>query len=238
MAQRLEGLRPPRAADHALVLKFKGAIFDVDGTLVDSNDAHAAAFVEAFGEFGFRVAFEEVRRLIGEGADKLVPQLVGGYDEAIAERKKAIFMERYLPKLRPFPKVDTLLARLSAMDFRLAVASSAAGDELEALLEVARAKPYFPAVTDADDAERSKPDPDIVLAALGQLGVPAEYCIMVGDTPYDAAAARRAGVAFVGVRCGGWADRDLRPAIGVYDDPADLLDRLLNDRGFALRTPS
>jgi phosphoglycolate phosphatase-like HAD superfamily hydrolase len=195
-------------------LKLEGVIFDVDGTLVDSNDAHAAAFVEAFAEFGFQVAFEDVRRLIGEGSDKLIAQLIGRYDEALAEWKRAIFMARYLPKVRAFPAVDTLLQKLTAMDFRLAVASSAARDELDALLEVARAKAYFAEVTDADEAERS------------------------GDTPYDAAAARRAGVPFLGVRCGGWAERDLQPAIGVYEDPADLFASLLKDPGCVLRTPS
>jgi len=219
-------------------LHFQGAIFDVDGTLVDSNDAHAAAFVEAFAESGLQVAFEEVRRLIGKGSDKLIPRLVGRYDRAIAERKKAIFMARHLPGVRAFPAVDLLLARLRTMDFRLAVASSAARDELDALLDVARAKGYFAAVTDADDAERSKPDPDIVLAALDRLGFAAERCVMVGDTPYDAAAARRAGVPFLGVRCGGWADRDLQPAIGVYEDPAELLASLVKDPGCVLRTPS
>jgi len=219
-------------------LHFQGAIFDVDGTLVDSNDAHAAAFVEAFAESGLQVAFEEVRRLIGKGSDKLIPRLIGRYDQAIAERKKAIFMARHLPGVRAFPAVDLLLARLRTMDFRLAVASSAARDELDALLDVARAKGYFAAVTDADDAESSKPDPDIVLAALDRLGFAAERCVMVGDTPYDAAAARRAGVPFLGVRCGGWADRDLQPAIGVYEDPAELLASLVKDPGCVLRTPS
>jgi HAD superfamily hydrolase (TIGR01509 family) len=219
-------------------LTFQGVIFDVDGTLVDSNDAHAAAFVQAFAEFGFPVGFGEVRRRIGEGSDKLIPQLIGRYDQAIADRKKAIFMGRYLPKVRAFPAVSTLLERLRAMDFRLAVASSATRDELDALLEVAHAKPYFSEVTDADDAERSKPDPDIVRAALGKLELAAGRCVMVGDTPYDAGAARRAGVPFVGVRCGGWAERELQPALGVYDDPADLLESLVKDPGCVLRTPS
>jgi HAD superfamily hydrolase (TIGR01509 family) len=217
-------------------LKLQGVIFDVDGTLVDSNDAHAAAFVAAFGEFGFRVEFEEVRRLIGEGSDKLIPQLIGRYVEAIAERKKAIFMARYLPKVRAFPAVDLLLEKLRTMDCKLALASSAARDELDALLDVAHAKAYFAEV--ADDAARSKPDPDIVLAALDKLGLAAERCVMVGDTPYDAAAARRAGLAFVGVRCGGWADRDLQPAIAVYEDPADLLANILKDPGSVRRSPS
>ena len=212
-------------------MHFQGVIFDVDGTLVDSNDAHAAAFVEAFSEFGFLVSFEDVRRLI--------PQLIGRSDEAIAKWKKAIFMARYLPGVRAFPAVDLLLEKLRTMDVRLAVASSAARDELAAaLLEVARAKAYFAEVTDADEAERSKPDPDIVLAALDKLGLPAERCVMVGDTPYDAAAAAHAGIPFVGVRCGGWGERDLQPAIGVYEGPADLLESLLKDRGYARRNSS
>jgi len=203
--------------------KFAGAIFDVDGTLVDSNDAHARAFVEAFAEAGFEIAFERVRRLIGMGSDKLIPELIGRHDEAIAARKKAIFMSFYLPRVRAFPAVELLLQKLRTMDFALAVASSATEDELDALLEVAHAKPYFAQVTDADDAQRSKPDRDIVLAALAKLALPPQHCVMLGDTPYDAVAAQRAGVTFVGVRCGGWHDEDLHPAIAVYDDPADLL---------------
>jgi HAD superfamily hydrolase (TIGR01509 family) len=211
-------------------LRFQGVIVDVDGTLVDSNDAHARAFVEAFREFGHEIAFEPVRRLIGKGSDKLIPELVGRYDERVAERKKAIFKQRYLAKLRPFPGVDVLLEGLKSNGLALAVASSAADDELEALLEVARATHYFQARTDADDAERSKPDPDIVQAALAKLAVPAARCVMIGDTPYDAEAASRAGISFAGVRCGGWADADLQPAIGVFDDPAELarnLERIL-----------
>lgn len=201
-------------------------IFDVDGTLVDSNDAHATAFVEAFHEAGFEIPFEKLRRLIGKGSDKLIPELIGRDDEAIAERKKAIFRQRYLPALRAFPCVEALLAALRSKGLKLAVASSAASDELDALLEVAHAARYFDEKTDADDAERSKPDPDIVQAALRKLALPAERCVMVGDTPYDAQAAHRAGVAFFGVRCGAWRDAELRPALGVYDDPCDLLRKL------------
>ena len=219
-------------------MKFEGAIFDVDGTLVDSNDAHAAAFVEAFGEFGFGVAFDEVRQRIGEGADRLIPQIIGRHDEALAQRKRAIFMMRYLPTVRAFPGVDLLLEKLRALGLRLAVASSAARDELGALLEVAHVTAYFTQVVDGDHAAGSKPAPDAVLAAVRMLGLAAERCVMVGDTPYDAAAARRAGTAFVGLRCGGWADRDLQPAIGVYQDPADLLEGLVTGRGCAPRTPS
>jgi HAD superfamily hydrolase (TIGR01509 family) len=167
--------------------------------------------------------------------------LIGRYDEGIAERKKAVFKARYLATLRPFPGVADLLDGLRSRGVKLAVASSAAHDELEALLEVAKATRYFEARTDADDAERSKPDPGIVQAALARLALPAARCLMIGDTPYDAEAARRAGIAFVGVRCGGWGDTDLQPAIGVYGNPADVarnLERVLSVRGSARRTPS
>ena len=199
-------------------------IFDVDGTLVDSNDAHAHAFVQALRDFGHELAFERVRRLIGKGSDKLVPELIGRHDEALVERKKAIFKARYLAGLRAFPGVEDLLAFLKARGVKLAVASSAGKDELDALLEVAHAARYFEQTADADDAESSKPDPDIVQAALRKLALPPARCVLVGDTPYDAQAAREAGVGFIGVRCGGlWRDEDLQPALAIRDDPADLL---------------
>ncbi len=199
-------------------------IFDVDGTLVDSNDAHAHAFVQAFRDFGHEIAFDPVRRLIGKGSDKLIPELVGRYDEAVAERKKVIFRERCLPGLRPFAGVEELLQYLKEKGLKLAVASSAGKDELDALLEVARARRCFDTTSDADDAERSKPDPDIVSAAVRKIGLAPERCVVVGDTPYDAQAARKAGVAFIGVRCGGrWRDEDLQPALSILDGPADLL---------------
>ena len=221
-------------------MAFQGAIFDVDGTLVDSNDAHAHAFVQAFRDFGHEIAFERVRRLIGKGSDKLVPELIGRYDEAVAERKKAIFRQRYLPRLRPFPGVAELLCYLKDQGVKLAVASSAGKEELDALLDVAHAKAYLHTTTDADDAERSKPDPEIVSAALRKLGLAAERCVLVGDTPYDAQAARAARVAFIAVRCGGlWRDEDLQPALGIYDGAIDLrksAEAWLTD--CAPRTPS
>jgi len=204
----------------------KGIVFDVDGTLVDSNDAHARAFVDSFRSFGFEIRFEQVRPLIGAGSDKLIPELIGRYDEAIAGRKKAIFLERYLPHVRAFPRVGELLRTLGDMGLELAVASSAAEDELERLLDLTGAKECFEQTIGAEEAGRSKPDPDSVQAALRSLGLPPQRCVMVGDTPYDAVAARSASVAFIGLRCGGWGDADLQPARGVFGDPADLLAHL------------
>ena len=203
--------------------KPEGVILDVDGTLVDSNDAHARAFEEAFREARYEVPFERIRPLIGKGSDKLMPELIGRYDEPVGKRKTAIFKARYLPRLQPFRGVRELLSWLKRRGVKLAVASSAGKDELDALLEAAGARELIDSRTDADDAEDSKPDPDIVQAALARLGAPAARCVMVGDTPYDAEAAARAGVPFIGVLCGGWPAARLQPAIAVRHDPADLL---------------
>jgi HAD superfamily hydrolase (TIGR01549 family) len=199
-------------------LSFEGVILDVDGTLIDSNDAHAQAFAQAL-----QVPFERVRPLIGMGSDRLIPELIGRYDAALAERKKAIFKARFLPQLRAFPKAPELLRKLKDGGFRLVVASSAGKDELDALLQVAGAREFLEAQVDADSAAQSKPAPDIVQAALHRLQLPAQRCVMIGDTPYDAEAAARAGVAFIGLRCGGWRESELRPALAVYADPAALL---------------
>jgi HAD superfamily hydrolase (TIGR01509 family) len=210
---------------------FQGVIFDVDGTLVDSNDAHARAWQEAFQEAGYRIPFERVRRLIGMGADQLLPEAIGvsantPSGEAIAERRGQVFRERYLPQVKPLPGSRDLGLRLRRDGYRLAIASSAQPDELGALLKIAGVDDLIEAKTSADEVEESKPEPDVVLAALRKLKVPGAAAVMIGDTPYDAEAARRAGVAFIGFRSGGWSDRDLAGALAVYDGPADLLARL------------
>jgi HAD superfamily hydrolase (TIGR01509 family) len=205
-------------------------ILDVDGTLVDSNDAHARAWVEALAEQGRDIPFEKVRRLIGMGGDKLLPQV--GVDEqsregkTISKRRSEIFKERYLPSLKPTPGARELLQRLHALGFRMVVASSAKKDELDALLRICGGKEVIESKTSADDADRSKPDPDILQAALEDLDLPPEKTVMLGDTPYDVEAAQRAGVATIAFRCGGWNDTDLTDAVAVYDDPADLLIQL------------
>jgi len=203
-------------------------IFDVDGTLVDSNDAHARAWIHAFAEHGITVAYESVRRAIGMGGDKLMP-LVAGIEEdspqgkKIAERRKHIFKKDWLPRLQPFAGARALVERLARDSFTLAIASSAKEEELHSLLDVAHVSDLIPTRTSADDADRSKPDPDIVTAALKRAGCAKERTVMIGDTPYDVEAASRAGIQIIGLTCGGWAREDLRGAMAVYADPADLL---------------
>ncbi len=212
-------------------MRHLGVIFDVDGTLVDSNDAHARAWVEALRAHGHAVAFEHLRRLIGMGGDKLLPAAIGVSAEspegkAIAERRGRIFRERELPDLQPFPGAHDLLRTLEGRGLRLAVASSAQEDELTPLLRIAGAEGRLEGRTSGDDVDRSKPDPDAVADALARLRCGPREAVMIGDTPYDMEAARRAGVDAIGFRSGGWGDADLSTAVAIYDGPLDLLRRL------------
>lgn len=203
-------------------------ILDVDGTLVDSNGAHARAWVDAFAAHGITVAFEPVRRAIGMGGDKLMPAVAGIEEDSalgrqVSEARGRIFKEQYLPHIRSFNGTRALVERFAADGYTLAVASSAKEDELTPLLDIASVTSLVPHQTSSDDAEESKPDPDIVAAALKQAKAAPADAIMLGDTPYDVEAATRAGVRMVGLECGGWRREDLRGAIEVYADPADLL---------------
>lgn len=208
----------------------RGVLLDVDGTLVDSNDAHARAWVAALAEQGIRVKREEVRRLIGMGGDKLLPAIADIDAEsplgtALSSRRSEIFLERYLPALSAFPEALALLQRMRADGLTLVAASSAKADELGPLLSLVGTGDLLQAATSSDDAERSKPDPDIVKAAMRRTGLPAGELVMLGDTPYDVEAATRAGIRIIALRCGGWNDDGLRGAAAIYDGPADLLAR-------------
>jgi HAD superfamily hydrolase (TIGR01509 family) len=206
-------------------------LFDVDGTLVDSNDAHAAAWVQAFTEHGVTVDPAHVRRCIGMGGDKLMPQVSGIEEEsaqgtAIAKRRGKIFTTTFLPALRPFRDSDKLVAAVKARGLTAVAASSAQEDELKALLKIAGAAWLMDGATSSDDADESKPAPDIIEAALKKAGASPVEAIMIGDTPYDIVAAARAGVRAIAFRSGGWSDADLTGAIAIYDGPWDLLARV------------
>ena len=212
------------------VTELRAVLLDIDGTLVDSNDAHADSWRVALDHFGHRVAFERVRALIGKGGDKLLAELTGiDVESAIgAEIEKfrgKLFTRDYLPKIRPFPSVRELLMRLRADGLRLVVATSAKSSDMDALLEISGARDLVHERTSSDDASNSKPDPDIIRAALKKAGALPSECLMLGDTPYDVEAASRAGVSTVALRCGGWQAADLGGAVAIYADPADLLSR-------------
>ena len=215
-------------------------LLDIDGTLIDSNDAHARAWVASLAEFGYVVGFERIRPLIGKGGDKILPELVGLDPESLeaqrmGERRGEIFRQRELPHLLATPGARELLTRLRDEGWELSVATSANADDLRATLEQAGVADLIQTATSSDDAEHSKPDPDIVRAALQRSSRPASHANMLGDTPYDIEAATRARVRIVALRCGGWwTDEALRGAEAIYDDPAALLARF-DDSVFGAR---
>ena len=222
----------PRA-DKALGVppKVEAVLFDVDGTLVDSNDAHAQAWSDVFKEAGLQIGSETVRPLVGMGSDKLLPHLTGIDAESeegkrLIERRTEVFKKVYLPAIRPFPEARELVERCRSAGLKPVLATSASDDELQGLMHVLGAEWLLEDATSSSDADRSKPDPDIVRAAVDKAGVGPASCVMVGDTPYDVEAATRASVRIIALRCGGWGDEDLKGAIAVYDDPADLLAKL------------
>jgi HAD superfamily hydrolase (TIGR01509 family) len=209
-------------------MKVRAAVLDIDGTLIDSNDAHAHAWVDVGKEMGYDIDFAHVRSLIGKGGDKVIPEITGldaESDEAekVKKRRGEIFQERYLPTLQPFPHARELLERFQADGMTLVVATSASKDDMGKLLEKAGIKDLIEEKTSQSDVEASKPDPDVIEAAVEKAGCKPAEAVMLGDTPYDVEASRRAGVPCVALRCGGWGDEDLKDAVAIYDDPADLL---------------
>ena len=214
-------------------MPYRAVLLDVDGTLVDSNDAHAHAWVEALAERGGRVDFLRVRPLVGMGSDKVLPALIGvaadsAEGELIVRRRGEIFRTNYLPHLRPTRGAQQMLEWLRDDGLQLVVATSAKPDELDGLLQVAGATRLIDGASSSADADRSKPDPDIVHAALVKADCQPDEAIFIGDTPYDIAAGNGSGVAVIALRCGGWwTDRSFQGAAAVYDDPADLVEHYL-----------
>lgn len=209
-------------------LPFKTLLFDVDGTLIDSNDAHAVSWTQALHEHGVDVSVEDIRRMIGMGSDKILPAVAHvsedlGDGRAIADRKKEIF-SALLPGLRATQGARSLLEFLRERQVELIVATSADDREMNALLRQADVDGLFPSRATKDDARASKPDPDIVRAALARSWARPEETMLVGDTPYDIEAAERAGIDAIALRCGGyWSDSSLSGARKIFDDPQALL---------------
>ena len=206
----------------------QGIIFDIDGTLVDSNDAHARSWVDTFGEAGYDVPFDVVRPLIGMGGDKLLPKAIGVKHDSkegkkLIKRRSEIFRVKYLPNLRPLAGSRGLVLRVRSDGLKAIVATSAKDEELKGLLEAAEVADLMEEKATASDAKRSKPDPDIVEAAIEESGISPKNLVMIGDTPYDIEAAARANVRAIAFRSGGWSDDALKGAVEIYDGPADLL---------------
>jgi HAD superfamily hydrolase (TIGR01509 family) len=209
----------------------QAVIFDIDGTLVDSVDLHAAAWQDAFAHYGVEVPFDAVRKQIGKGGDQLIPvflsrEQLDAFGADLDDYRGKLFKSKYLAKVRAFPASRELIARVRDTGKRVALASSAKPDEIQVYKKIADIEDLIETETSADDAEASKPAPDIFEAALQRLGeIDPDRVLVVGDTPYDAQAAGRAGLRTIGVRSGGFPEDELRAAgcIAIYQDPADLV---------------
>jgi HAD superfamily hydrolase (TIGR01549 family) len=210
----------------------EAVIFDIDGTLLDSVDLHAEAWQEAFRHFGHDIPLDKIRSQIGKGGDQLLPVFLSPEElkekgKALEEYRGRLFKEKYLPRVKPFPGVRELFLKIKANGQQTALASSAKGDELKEFERIAHIDDLVEVETSSADVKRSKPHPDIFEAALDRLekNLRREEVIVVGDSPHDAEAAKRAGLRTLGVRCGGFPESALWEAgcVAIYDGPEDLL---------------
>jgi HAD superfamily hydrolase (TIGR01509 family) len=210
----------------------KAAIFDVDGTLTDSVHLHAKAWQMSFEHFGFSFPFHSIRSQIGKGGDQLLPVFLSEKEiellgEAIESHRSELFRQVFLPKVKPFARVPELFERMRSDGWKLALASSAKKKELQIYKEICGISDWVETDTSADDAAKSKPHPDIFLAAMERLGdVSPKDCVVLGDSPYDAEAASKVGTVAIGFLCGGFPETDLKKAgcRAVYWGASDLLE--------------
>jgi HAD superfamily hydrolase (TIGR01509 family) len=209
-------------------IPLKAVLFDIDGTLIDSNDAHTRAWVQTLQRHGRSVSYEQIRSLIGKGSDKVFAELLGiesnsALAKQITKDRTQLLLNSFIPNLSPTPGARLLVQRLRSEGLRLVIASSS-GEELPALLAQASLADLLDTAVSPDEAKESKPDGDIIEVAMQKAGVQPNEAVMVGDTPYDIAAAKAAGVKCIAVRCGGyWDDAALSDAAAIVDDPAALL---------------
>ncbi|MDQ6831245.1 MAG: HAD family hydrolase [Gemmatimonadota bacterium] len=217
-------------------MSYSAVIFDVDGTLVDTNDGHIDAWRRAFASMGYDVGAERIRPEVGKGGDNLVPSIIGEEADARdgAELRKRD-TEEFLATAKRltftlFPGAVELMDELLARELRTAIATSSKTEQIDQLMLSVGVdlRAHVHEVVTGDDAESTKPAPDLVEVAVAKLGLAAADCVMIGDTPHDGEACRQAGVAFIGVLCGGNSAEALRDAgaISVWLHPADILAHL------------
>lgn len=208
----------------------KAVISDIDGTLLDSNEAHAESFVKAFKKFGKDVSFDELKSLIGMGADEILEKFLENDEiersgDKLKEYRKEIFLKDFLPGLKVFPKMREVFEKLKSDGIQTALASSASEEELKEYKKLLKIDDLIEEETNADDAEEAKPEPDIFLAAFNKLkNIEKTEVLVIGDTPYDAEAAVKADLKIIGVESGGWSREKLveKGCAEVYRDVAEI----------------
>lgn len=207
----------------------RAAIVDLDGTIVNSVDAHARAWVAAFRESGYDVSIDQVRSLLGMPGDQMLAYLLGvpatsDVARRILSTRAEIFRNRFLAKVTPFVGARTLLERMKRQELRITVVTDNDEREAAALLAAGRVADLIDEVVTPEDVQRYGPEGgDLVETAMRYAGSPRDGVILLGDTPFDVEAGRRAGATVVAFRCGGWGDAALVGASAIYDDPRDLL---------------
>jgi HAD superfamily hydrolase (TIGR01509 family) len=211
----------------------KAVLCDIDGTLVDSNWLHADAWQCAFAEMGIVLERETVHRQIGKGGDELIPVFVPWWkrdavEEPLKTYREWLFRTDFLQYVKPLPKVRDFAEELKHRDIKLALASSAKKNDLEDYKRIMHVEDIVDEATSADDVDRAKPHPDVFSVTLKRLGLKAKDCIALGDTPYDAESAGKAGVRTIGVETGGWTHNELIDGgcVEVYASVAELLERI------------
>lgn len=208
-----------------------GFIFDVDGTLVQSNEAHADAWSQAFLKNGFDdVTAARIRPFIGLAGADLVRSVKPKVDEstrrAIMAAQRRIFTAEHLPHMRTSRGAHELIEQLRAHRKRVAAVTSGSANEIKPLLQVVGLSDAFEVCITSEEAARPKPWPDPIRAALHRFGLRPQEALAVGDSPYDIAAAHAADVPVVALLCGGWNAEQLAGADGVFEDPRDLCGAL------------
>ncbi|MGE2692751.1 HAD family hydrolase [Mycolicibacterium pulveris] len=206
-------------------------LFDIDGTLVDSNYLHVHAWYRAFGEVGIPVEAWRIHRSIGMDGTTLVRTLTDGADEDSRERVKDLHSRYYkemTPELRPLPGARELLEAVDKLELQVVLATSAPEDELSILREVLDRDHLVSAVTSSADVETAKPQPELIEVALDRAAVPAEHAVFVGDTVWDVVACQRAGVQTVALLSGGVSQAELESAgaARVFENPLELCQHL------------
>lgn len=203
-------------------------LFDIDGTLIDSNYLHVAAWSQAFEEAGVPVDDWQIHRRIGMDSSQLLDELLGNRVAELGERVSDLNsgnFERMSSSLRAFDGARELVRRAASAGLVVVLATSAPESELKRLRAVLDIEESVATVTSSEDVGMAKPAPDLVQVALRKAGVAADRAIMVGDSVWDVEAAARAGVASIALRTGGTSAAELLQAgaLAVYDDPRDLL---------------
>ena len=209
----------------------RGLIFDIDGTLIDSNELHVRAWKEAFADFGKRFTLDTIRPHIGKGGDLLVPDLLSGremqrFGEKLKAHRSRLFRKRFIDRVRPFPGIADYFQHLRDRGIDIVLASSSDRKEVNHFIKLLEVGKLIKGATTKQDAVFSKPSPEIFTAAAKVIGHRVEHLLTVGDSPYDVAASHRACMPIAAVLCGGFDRRVLKKAEFIFKNVKETTERV------------